>query len=229
MRLTCSGIVKSWGATHVLRGLDINCDPGTVTALTGGNGTGKTTLIRVLATILKPDAGDLKLGEFDLRNQALKARARIGYLGHESMLDATLTIRENLHLFARLYGVNDPKARAVSLIERFEASDFADLPLTELSRGQEQRGALCRAIVHDPDLLLLDEPSTGLDAPSRERLWKVAREQAGMANHRGLSPSNVRSTMPSAIFGPAGRRRAHRPSPTPPPARHGAGTISPRV
>lgn len=178
MRLACSGIVKSWGATHVLRGLDINCDPGTVTALTGGNGTGKTTLIRVLATILKPDAGNLKLGELDLRNQALKARARIGYLGHESMMDAALTIRENLHLFGRLYGVNDPKARATSLIERFEAADFADLPLTELSRGQEQRGALCRAIVHEPDLLLLDEPSTGLDAPSRERLWKVAREQA---------------------------------------------------
>ncbi|MBZ0135151.1 MAG: ABC transporter ATP-binding protein [Planctomycetes bacterium] len=178
MRLTGTGIVKSWGATHVLRGLDITCEPGTVTALTGGNGTGKTTLIRVLATILKPDAGQITLGELDLRGRVLKSRARIGYLGHDSMLDAALTIRENLHMFGRLYGVSDPPARAASLIERFEAARFADLPLTELSRGQEQAGALCRALVHGPALLLLDEPSTGLDKNARERLWRAAREQA---------------------------------------------------
>lgn len=178
MRLTGKGIVKSWDATHVLRGLDITCEPGTVTALTGGNGTGKTTLIRVLATILKPDKGDVTLGELDLRKQSLKARVHIGYVGHESMLDAAQSIRENLHLFGRLYGVNEPKTRATSLIERFEATNFADLPLTELSRGQEQAGALCRALIHEPRLLLLDEPSTGLDVGARERLWRVAREQA---------------------------------------------------
>ena len=178
MRLTGKGIVKSWGATHVLRGLDLACEPGTLTALTGGNGTGKTTLIRVLATILKPDEGEITLGEVDLRGKPLQARRRIGYVAHESMLDSALTIRENLHLFGRLYGVDDPKARATSLIERFEATKFADLPLTELSRGQEQAGALCRALVHDPRLLLLDEPSTGLDKHARERLWNVARKQA---------------------------------------------------
>lgn len=178
MRLAGKGIVKSWGATHVLRGLDITCEPGTVTALTGGNGTGKTTLIRILATILKPDEGEVTLGDVDLRASPLRARIHIGYVGHESMLDAALSIRENLHLFGRLYGVNDPKTRAARLIERFEASRFADLPLTELSRGQEQAGALCRALVHEPKLLLLDEPSTGLDTHARERLWRVAREQA---------------------------------------------------
>lgn len=178
MQLTGQGIVKSYGATHVLRGLDISCEPGSVTALTGGNGTGKTTLIRILATALKPDDGKVTLGEIDLRAAPLTARAHIGYLGHESMLDAAQTIRENLHLFGRLYGVPDATARADKLIQRFEAEKFADLPLTDLSRGQEQAGALCRALIHDPNLLLLDEPSTGLDKHARERLWKVAREQA---------------------------------------------------
>jgi ABC-2 type transport system ATP-binding protein len=178
MRLQGKGIMKSWGATHVLRGLDIEIAPGSLTALTGANGSGKTTLIRILATILKPDEGEISLGDIDLRTQPLKARAVTGYLGHESMLDAALTIRENLHLFGRLYGVRDVTGRAETLIAGFGAEGFADLPLSELSRGQEQAGALCRALMHSPRLLLLDEPSTGLDRGARERLWQVAREQA---------------------------------------------------
>jgi ABC-type multidrug transport system ATPase subunit len=174
MRLVAKGVVKSWGATHVLRGLDLEAEPGTLTAIIGGNGAGKSTLIRILATILRPDAGSITLGEFKLP----QARALIGYLGHESMLDAALTMRENLQLFGRLYGVPDVQARAAALIERFDAAHFADNPLTELSRGQEQAAALCRALIHNPRLLLLDEPSTGLDEQARARLWQAAQQQA---------------------------------------------------
>ena len=176
MKLVAEGIRKSWGATHVLRGVDFSSEPGSLTALTGANGAGKTTLIRIIATILRPDEGKLSLGGLDLRARPLKARALLGYLGHESMLDSALSMRENLHMFAGLYGA--PGTRADALIERFEAKHYADLPVSELSRGQEQTGALCRALVHSPKLLLLDEPSTGLDKEARERLWKAAREQA---------------------------------------------------
>ena len=162
----------------MLRGLEFTAEPGSLTALTGGNGTGKTTLIRVLATILRPDDGKLSLGELDYRADALKVRGLIGYLGHESMLDAAMSMRENLQMFAALYGVADARARAEALITRFEADRFADLPVSELSRGQEQTAALSRALLHKPKLLLLDEPSTGLDKSARERLWLAARDQA---------------------------------------------------
>ena len=178
MKLVAKGITKSWGATHVLRGLDFSAEPGSLVALTGANGTGKTTFIRVLATILRPDDGDVTLGDHDYKTSLQKVRGAIGYLGHDSMLDSAQTMRENLHLFGALYGVIDPPARASALIQRFEATHFADLPVLELSRGQEQTAALCRALIHEPALLLLDEPSTGLDKSARERLWQAAREHA---------------------------------------------------
>lgn len=182
MRLKGTGISKSWGATHVLRGVDIEGEPGRVIALIGANGAGKTTLIRILSTIISPDAGALSLGDVDVLRQRLKARALLGYLGHESMLDAALTMRENLHLFGRLYGVEGVRARADALIDRFQAARFSDVPVNELSRGQEQTAGLCRALMHSPKLLLLDEPSTGLDRDARARLWRVARDHAGEGN-----------------------------------------------
>lgn len=179
MQVQCEGIRKSYGATHVLRGVDLKLDSGTVTALIGRNGAGKTTLIRILATMLRADGGRYLLGELDAGRQTGKARALVGYLGHESMLDGTLTVRENLRMFGNLYGVAEPARRADALVERFGAARFADFPVAELSRGQEQAAALCRALVHEPALLLLDEPSTALDTAAQERLWAMAREEAG--------------------------------------------------
>lgn len=176
MQLTCNNLARSFGATRALRGVDLSAAPGDIIAVIGANGAGKSTLIRILATLLKPDSGSFTLGELDSRRDTTRLRAHVGYLGHESMLDAALTGRENLRLFARLYGM--PAGRGDALIERFDAR-YADSQVSELSRGQEQTIGLCRAILHDPALLLLDEPSTGLDAAAQARLWQAAKDHAG--------------------------------------------------
>ncbi|MCC7508159.1 MAG: ABC transporter ATP-binding protein [Planctomycetes bacterium] len=176
MLLMCNNLTRNFGATRALRGVELSASPGDIIAVIGANGAGKSTLVRILATLLKPDSGSFTLGDLDSRRDTTRLRAHIGYLGHESMLDAALTGRENLRLFARLYGM--PAGRGDELIERFEAR-YADSPVSELSRGQEQTIGLCRAILHDPALLLLDEPSTGLDAAAQARLWQAAKDHAG--------------------------------------------------
>jgi ABC-2 type transport system ATP-binding protein len=176
MRLECSGLTRSFGATRALKGVDLEAAPGDIIAVVGPNGAGKSTLIRILATLLRPDEGAYRIGELDSRKDAIKQRAHVGYLGHESMLDGTLTARENLRLFARLYGAANE--RVEELIDSFGAAKYAEHPVSELSRGQEQTTGLCRALLHDPALLLLDEPSTGLDASAQTRLWQTAKDHA---------------------------------------------------
>lgn len=176
--LTCRNVSKNFGAVKALRGVSFELKEGTVTALVGGNGAGKSTLMRVCATMTRPDSGTLTVAGLDVARQTLKARAALGFVGHESMLDAALTVRENLTLFGRLYGVADPRARAAELIEHLGTAAFADAPVAELSRGQEQMAALGRALVHRPALLLLDEPSTGLDDAAQRRLARIVRDEA---------------------------------------------------
>ncbi len=176
MRLECSGLTRNFGATRALKGVDLSAAPGDVIAVVGPNGAGKSTLIRILATLLRPDEGSYRIGELDSRKDAIKLRAHVGYLGHESMLDGTLTARENLRLFARLYGASPE--RVDQSLESFGATRYADHPVSELSRGQEQTTGLCRALLHDPALLLLDEPSTGLDANAQAKLWQTAKDHA---------------------------------------------------
>lgn len=176
--LRCAGLTKSFGATAVLRGVNLELAAGTVSALTGDNGSGKSTLLRVLGTAMRPDAGELHVAGVDARRQALQARARLGYVGHDSMLDGVLTMRENLRFFAGLYGVKDADAAVSAMIDRLQSNAFADAPLSELSRGQEQAAAIGRALIHRPALLLLDEPSTGLDADSQARLAQLMQDEA---------------------------------------------------
>ncbi|MCF6228336.1 MAG: heme ABC exporter ATP-binding protein CcmA [Planctomycetes bacterium] len=178
MTLTCTKLSKSYGATHALRGVDLSADGGEIIALLGGNGAGKSTLIKILATLVRADMGKAELNGVDLIAKPQKARQQIGYLGHDSMLDSALTVQENLEFFGHLYGVENCKSRATQLLERFGAKKIADSPAAELSRGQEQAAALCRALMHNPFLILLDEPSTGLDVPARERLWQAAKDEA---------------------------------------------------
>lgn len=180
MRLQGTKLTRNFGATRALRGVDLAIEPGEIVAVIGPNGAGKSTLVRILATLLRPDSGEFALGDLRSTRDHQRLKRHIGYLGHESMLDGALTARENLRLFAKLYGV--AKDRIDAQVERFGISRFADAPVSGLSRGQEQAVGLARALLHDPALLLLDEPSTGLDAAAQERLWKEAGAHAAQGS-----------------------------------------------
>ena len=161
---------------EVLRGIDLGVEPGECVALVGPNGAGKTTLLRVLATLLPVGAGELRLFGRPVRRSEASVRARVGMIGHKPMLYAALTVRENLELFARLYGVARAAARAQEAAEMAGVSGEAGLPVGSLSRGMAQRAAIARALIHDPELLLADEPWTGLDTQTSEMLNGVFRE-----------------------------------------------------
>ena len=162
------GLAKRFGPLHALRALDLDVAAGTTLAVLGPNGAGKSTLLRLLAGLTRPSAGSLEVagdrGGRDAR------RRRVGLIGHATFLYPALTARENLLLAARLFGVPDPGARADALLAEQELSAVAGRQAGALSRGMAQRLAIARAVVHEPDVLLLDEPFTGLDPRAAERL-----------------------------------------------------------
>jgi heme exporter protein A len=151
---------------HALRGVDIAVPAGRITGLIGPNGAGKTTLLRVLATLLRPHAGDVRVLGSSLPDDAWAVRGRVGLLGHEPLLYRELTARENLRFHARLHGIGD--RRVEELLESVAISARAGEPLRTLSRGMVQRVAVARAVLHDPELLLLDEPHSNLDPAAIE-------------------------------------------------------------
>jgi ABC-type multidrug transport system ATPase subunit len=144
-----------------LRDVSFTLERGATLAVFGANGAGKTTLLRLLATLLRPHAGRATVLGAALPGEAWKVRGRIGLLGHEPLLYRDLTVRENLRFHARLHRVD--AARAQALVERVGLAARADDPVRTLSRGMTQRAAICRAVLHEPDLLLLDEPLANLD------------------------------------------------------------------
>jgi heme exporter protein A len=158
-----SGVRRTFGRRRAVDGVDLSLNAGDCLALFGPNGAGKTTLLRLIAGLLKPTSGSVQVCGRTLRDDAA-ARAHVGLISHQSMLYRALTARENVEFAARLYGVSDPPAAAVSALERLRILDRADAPVRALSRGLQQRVSIARAIVHQPDVVLLDEPYTGLDA-----------------------------------------------------------------
>lgn len=174
------GVVKLYGATRALAGVDARFVAGAVTVIEGPNGSGKSTLLSVLSLLTRPTRGEVRFGE-RVAHDGEDLRARIGLVGHAGLVYPDLNAAENLALFASLYGVNDPVARIAELRERFGLGDWAERPARTYSRGQLQRLSLARALVHRPKLLLLDEPSTGLDHASTDRLADaiVAEVQGG--------------------------------------------------
>lgn len=161
--ILCAGLMRAFGAKPVLRGVDLALDRGERLALVGPNGAGKSTLLRVLATLTRPDAGRVRVAGYDVVRAADQVRHVVGYVGHQPYLYEELTARENLVFYARLYGVADPAGRAATLLTRVGLAARADDRVRTFSRGQQQRLALARGILHDPAVLLLDEPETGLD------------------------------------------------------------------
>jgi heme exporter protein A len=170
-------LVKLYGRTRALAGVSVELPAGHVTVIEGPNGSGKSTLLHLLALTAKPTDGTLRFGELDATRDARTIRRHLGVLAHASMLYPDLSGRENVRLYAGLFGLPDPRARADELFERFGIGVFGDRPVRTYSRGQLQRVALARALVAEPTLLLLDEPSTGLDVAGVERLVEVVKAE----------------------------------------------------
>jgi heme exporter protein A len=154
---------RDYGELPVLLGVSLEIPTGETLAVIGPNGSGKTTLLRILATLLRPTAGQARVLGAALPREAWRVRGRVGYLGHEALLYRELTVRENLRFNARLHGVDAAEERIAELLRRAGLSRRADELVRNLSAGMRQRAAICRAVLHRPELLLLDEPEAHLD------------------------------------------------------------------
>ena len=157
------GLTKRYGALVALDRVDLDVRPGTSLAVFGPNGAGKTTLTRILASSLKPTSGALRIAGRDPRVHDRETRAMIGLISHQTFLYDDLTARENLIFFARLYGTRNAPDRADSLLDSLGLSNRADDLVRTFSRGMQQRLSLARSLVHEPEIVFLDEPFTGLD------------------------------------------------------------------
>jgi heme exporter protein A len=167
------GLTKTFGGMPALRNFDFRLAPGEAVALFGPNGAGKSTMLRLCATLLRPSRGSVRIFGTDGRDGSMAARRRIGFLSHQSFLYPDLTPIENLSFYARMFGVNDAPRRVRELLDRVGLLGWANRPVRTLSRGLEQRCALARALLHEPDLLMLDEPFTGLDVDASATLRSV--------------------------------------------------------
>ncbi|MFF3568321.1 ATP-binding cassette domain-containing protein [Nocardia jiangxiensis] len=176
--IVAEGLVKKYGRLVALDGLDLRVPEGTVTALLGPNGAGKTTTVRVFTTLLTPDSGRATVAGIDVLREPRRLRSRIGASGQYAAVDEYLTGFENLEMVGRLYhlGVTRSKQRARELLDRFDLADAADRPVKGYSGGMRRRLDLAGALVANPPVLFLDEPTTGLDPRARLDLWDVIEE-----------------------------------------------------
>jgi heme exporter protein A len=170
------GLSKSIDDRPILRDIDLTVAAGEYVALMGGNGAGKTTLLRILSTLVPPSSGRLSMASCVLPRSANLARSRIGFVSHQSMLYRDLTARENLEFFARLHGVANVQERVEQLLIRVGMISRADDLVKTFSRGMTQRISIARAIVHEPQVLLADEPFAGLDAGGVEAVEELLAE-----------------------------------------------------
>jgi heme exporter protein A len=175
-------LTRAFGRRVAVRDLTFSVRGGECLALFGPNGAGKTTLLRVLAGLLRPTSGTARIAGVKLPGGA-DVRAKIGLISHQSMLYSALTAGENIEFTARLYGVEAPRAAALRALERMRVDDRVDSPVRSLSRGMQQRVSIARAIVHDPTVVLLDEPYTGLDETGAAAL----SDALGSLKHEGAA------------------------------------------
>jgi heme exporter protein A len=178
MVITVRKLVKRFGLKTVLRGVDFSVESGEFVALLGPNGAGKTTFLRILASLSRPTMGQVKIAGYSLPHQAAAVRRRLGVVSHLPLLYGDLSAEENLRFFARMYDTPSADKRIAEVLEMVDlASRRRDLVRT-FSRGMQQRLAIGRAVLHDPEVMLFDEPHTGLDQDACQMLDNVLREVA---------------------------------------------------
>lgn len=175
--IVLDGVRKRYGGKRALDGLDLAVGAGTVHAVLGGNGAGKTTAVRIMSTLLRPDAGRVTVAGFDVRERALDVRRRIGLLGQHAAVDEQLGGRQNLEMFGRLYhlGARRAGSRADELLNRFGLADTGRKAVKQYSGGMRRRLDLAASLITDPTVLFLDEPTTGLDPRGRAEVWDAVR------------------------------------------------------
>ncbi len=175
------GLRRDYGERPVLREVAIELPAGETLSVLGPNGAGKTTLLRILATLLRPTAGSVSVLGAELPRQSWRARGRIGYLGHQPLLYRELTVRENLEFNARLHSIERPGERISELLESAGLAHRGGELVRNLSAGMLQRAAVCRAVLHEPELLLLDEPRSHLDLGGAAAIEELLAPRPGRA------------------------------------------------
>jgi drug efflux transport system ATP-binding protein len=182
---SCRDVVRTFGAVVAVDRVSLGLDRGSILAIVGSDGAGKTTLLRMLCGVLSPDSGDVRVLGVDMRRNPEAGKSRLGYMPQRFSLYADLSGRENLRFFADLYEVPDAlyRERSRIMLDDFRLSDFVDRPSSQLSGGMKQKLALACTLIHEPELLILDEPTAGVDPVSRRQFWRLLY---GL-NARGIS------------------------------------------
>jgi ABC-2 type transport system ATP-binding protein len=173
------GLHKSYGKLHVLRGVDLDVAPGSIFALLGSNGAGKTTIVKILSTLLKADAGTASVHGFDVATQAASVRESISLTGQFAAVDDVLTGRENLQLVAQLRHIRKAGTIVDDLLARFSLTDAATRKVSTYSGGMRRRLDVAMSLIGNPPVIFLDEPTTGLDPQGRIEVWQSVKELAG--------------------------------------------------
>jgi len=176
--ITVKKLVKRFGLKTVLRGLDFEVQPGEFVALLGPNGAGKTTFLRILASLARPSLGEVQVAGFRLPHEAANVRARLGVVSHLPLLYGDLTAEENLRFYGRMYNIANLEPRVTEVLEMVGLENRRRDLVRTFSRGMQQRLAIGRAVLHDPDVVLFDEPYTGLDQDASSMLDEVLKTVA---------------------------------------------------
>ncbi|UCB43099.1 MAG: heme ABC exporter ATP-binding protein CcmA [Dehalococcoidales bacterium] len=170
-------LTKTFGNNRALRGIDLQVTYGDFLIIFGPNGAGKTTLLKILATIMKPSSGEVRIGGLDLKKDAEEIRRRVGVVTHQTFLYNNLTARENLEFYSRMYDVAEARQRIHEVVNTVGMATRLNDRVSTLSRGMQQRLSIARALLHKPDIMLLDEPETGLDQEALPMLWQALQNE----------------------------------------------------